>query len=210
MQELLFALLALVVGAVFCFAGYAAFRIIFPIWGFFVGFAGGAAIVAGMNHTGFAVTVLGWVVGLVVGLIFAVLAYFFYEVAVVLFAASLGYWVGSGILIGLGIKPGVLTFLVGAVVAIAIGVYSVLYNLPRYLLMFFTAFGGAFVAAGGIMLLINRIELDAFRQGFFQAVVHGSVFWTVTALIVGAVGLVTQWQISHEYDRQVREYWESN
>jgi len=210
MQELLFALLALVVGAVFCFVGYAAFRIIFPIWGFFVGFAGGAAIIAGVNHTAFIATVLGWVIGLIVGLVFAVLAYFFYEVAVVLFAASLGYWVGAGILIGLGVKPGVLTFLVGAVLGIAVAVYSILYNLPRYLLMFFTAFGGAFIAVAGIMLLIHRINLDAFRQGFFQAVVHGSVFWTVTALVVGAIGFVTQWQMNHEYDRQIREYWETN
>lgn len=210
MQELLFALLALVVGAVFCFAGYAAFRIIFPIWGFFAGFAGGAALVAGLNHTGFIATTLGWVIGLVVGLVFAVLAYFFYEVAIILFAASFGYWVGSGVLIGLGLKPGVITFLVGAAVAIAISVYAILYNLPKFLLMFFTAFGGAVIAAGGIMLLINRIELDAFRQGAVTAVIHGSVFWTITVLVVGVVGFVTQWQLSHDYDRQVREYWETN
>jgi len=210
MQELLFALLALVVGAVFCFAGYAAFRIIFPIWGFFVGFAGGAAIIAGVNHTGFIATTLGWAIGLVVGLVFAVLAYFFYEVAIVLFAASFGYWLGSGILIGLGMKPGVITFLVGAAAAVAIAAYSIVYNLPKLLLMLFTSFGGAVIAAGGIMLLINRIELDAFRQGVVTAVIHGSVFWTITVLIVGAIGFVTQWQLSAESDRQMREYWEAN
>ena len=46
MDDILLGLLAVVVGAVFCFRGYFAMRIIIPIWGAFAGFVLGAGIVS--------------------------------------------------------------------------------------------------------------------------------------------------------------------
>ena len=42
MEDVIFALLVILAGALFCFFGYLAFRIIIPIWGAVVGFSLGA------------------------------------------------------------------------------------------------------------------------------------------------------------------------
>ncbi len=45
MNDILFGTLAVLIGAVFCFRGYFAMRIIIPIWGAFAGFVLGAGVV---------------------------------------------------------------------------------------------------------------------------------------------------------------------
>ena len=97
--EILFVgLLALLLGAAFCFIGYRFFRILIPIWGFFAGFFFGAQGVVSLFGGGFLSTVTSWVIGLVVGLIFAALAYFFYYAAVVILGGSVGYANGRELL----------------------------------------------------------------------------------------------------------------
>ena len=48
MADVLVAILAIAIGAAFCFRGYLAMRIVIPIWGFFAGFAFGAGLFAGL------------------------------------------------------------------------------------------------------------------------------------------------------------------
>ncbi len=62
--EILFVgLLALLLGAAFCFIGYRFFRILIPIWGFFAGFFFGAQGVVSLFGGGFLSTVTSWVIG---------------------------------------------------------------------------------------------------------------------------------------------------
>jgi len=75
-QDFLIGLLLLVVGAAFCFVGYRFFRILIAIWGFFAGFNLGASGMVALFGQNFLGTVTGWVLGIVVGLVIAVLAYF--------------------------------------------------------------------------------------------------------------------------------------
>ena len=82
MNDIVVGLIAVLTGAVFCFRGYLAMRIIIPLWGAFAGFMLGAGIVA--TDAGFLATALGWIVGLAVALLFGLLAYLYDEVAVVL------------------------------------------------------------------------------------------------------------------------------
>ena len=81
-------------GVLLAFFGYRLFLVLLPIWGFFFGFLLGAETVQWLfNGTGLLVDVTGWVVGLVVGAIFAVLSYLFYIAAVAIIAGSLGYFI---------------------------------------------------------------------------------------------------------------------
>jgi hypothetical protein len=73
-QDVLIGLLVLLVGAAFCFAGYRFFRILIAIWGFFAGFDLGAAGMTALFGQNFLGTTTGWILGLVVGLVLAVLA----------------------------------------------------------------------------------------------------------------------------------------
>lgn len=78
MQDLILGLAAIVAGALFCFAGYLAFRLIIPLWGALAGFAFGAGLVSSITGDGFLRTLLGWGVGLACALAFALVAWWWY------------------------------------------------------------------------------------------------------------------------------------
>ena len=208
MEEVLFGVLALAVGAVFCFGGFGAFRLLLPIWGFFAGFTLGLGAVANITGDGFFATTLGWVVGLVIGLVFAVFAYLFYAAAIIIFAASVGYWLFSGLL-ALLIDRGFVTTLVGALGAVAFGLLAIYYRLPSVVIYVFTAFFGAILMVGGTMLMINQLELGSFENGIVDAVVTTSTFWSIIWLALGLFGLITQLQLSRQMTKQLNEYWEA-
>ncbi len=87
-----------------CFWGYLAFRVVIPIWGAFVGFGVGAGLIASFCGDGFLQTGLGWIVGIAVALLFAVLAYLFYEVAVVIAMGSIGFTLGVSLMVALDVS----------------------------------------------------------------------------------------------------------
>ncbi len=207
MEEVLFGLLAIAVGAVFCFGGFGAFRLLLPIWGFFAGFTLGLGAVANVTGDGFFATTLGWVVGLVIGLVFAIFAYFFYAAAVIIFAASVGFWLFSGLL-ALLIDRGFLTGLVGVAGAVIFAGLALYYKLPSVVILVFTSFFGAIAMVSGVMLMINQLELGDFENGLVDAVVTTSTFWAIVWVALGLFGLITQLQLSRQVDQELKEYWE--
>lgn len=71
LEQILVGILALLVGAAFCFSGIKWFMVLLPIWGFLVGFTFGANAIfyiAGADH-GFFADALAIVSGLVVGVL---------------------------------------------------------------------------------------------------------------------------------------------
>ena len=62
MNDIVLGVLAILIGAVFCFRGYFAMRIIIPIWGAFAGFVLGAGLVS-TGGDEFLSTALSWIVG---------------------------------------------------------------------------------------------------------------------------------------------------
>ncbi len=91
-------LIALFFGMALTFAGYRLFYFLLPIWGFVFGLGFGAQTMQALFGEGFLSTVTSWIVGFVVGLLFAVLSYMFWSVAVVVVAGALGYSVTVGFL----------------------------------------------------------------------------------------------------------------
>src|SRR3954465_9138718 len=90
-------MIGLLFGAVLLFAGYRFFIFLLPIWGFFWGFALGAQSIQALFGDAFLSTVTSWVVGFFLALVFAVLAYVFYFMAVALVGGALGYAIGVGL-----------------------------------------------------------------------------------------------------------------
>src|SRR6187455_2540636 len=103
MADILLGILAIVAGGAMLFAGQFVLRLVLPIWGFFAGFAFGAGLFAELADESFLGTALGWVTGFIFAVILALLAYFFYAVAVVLAMAAFGYVIGAGLIVALGI-----------------------------------------------------------------------------------------------------------
>jgi hypothetical protein len=199
-QDFLIGLLILLVGAAFCFAGYRFFRILIAIWGFFAGFNLGASAMVALFGQTFLGTATGWVLGIVVGLVIAVLAYFLYYVAIVLLGASVGYAIGSGLIGAIGLNnPGFVSVIVGAALAVILAIVILVLNLPKLLIMVFTAIGGAATIVSGFLLLFGQIHTAALQYGFAAAAIRASWIWTLVVIVLAVVGFVAQWRTMQAY-----------
>jgi len=157
-------MIALLFGLVICFFGYRLFLILLPIWGFFFGFVLGAQTLQVIFGVGLFATVTSWVVGFVVGAIFGLLAYLFYAVAVALIAGGLGYAVGAGFMLLIGVDWGFLVWLVGIVVAVAAVVATFYFNLQKWALIAATAIVGAALCVGTFVLGVGGVALAKFIE----------------------------------------------
>jgi hypothetical protein len=198
-QIVLASLLIILLGLGLCFGGYRFFTILLPIWGFFAGFQFGATIFTNLFGQGFLSTVISWVIGLLVGIFAAVLAYLFYAGAVVLLAALVGYQLGVGIMTWIGFQPGFIPFLVGLVFALGIGALAVYLRFPKLLIILLTAFAGAGAILAGFFLALGRISLDTFQFGEVGAILRDNWLWGLLYLGIAAVGLAFQWQTTQAF-----------
>ena len=200
-QDFLIGALVLLAGAAFCFVGYRFFRILIVIWGFFAGFnLGAGAMTALFSNNPFLGTTTGIVLGLVVGVVFAALAYFFYYIAVVLLGASVGYSLGSGFIALFGLNnPGFISVIVGVALAVVFALVILLFNLPKLLIMVFTALGGAVAMLAGLLILLGQVKTAYLQYGDAVALVRASWFWTIVAIVIAVVGFLAQWRTNQEY-----------
>lgn len=199
MKELLFALIAGGLGAVLLLAGYRFGRVIIPLWGLFAGFALGASAATDALGGAFIGTTVGIVLGLVVGLVFAVFSYFFYSLAVVLLGATVGYWIGSGFISLLGFNKGFLAAVVGITVGIVFGIAALVLNAPKYFLIVITSIGGSVAIVGGVLLLLNKIELTAFDYNTAASTIANSAFWLAVSGALIVVGIIAQVKSNPDY-----------
>ena len=174
------------------FAGQFVLRLVLPIWGFFAGFAFGAGLFAGLADERFLGTVLGWVTGFVFALIFAVFAYLYYAVAVILAMAAFGFAIGSGLVVALGIDWNWVAVLVGVAVGAVLGLVSVFGNMPMIVLAVFSSIAGAVSVVAGLMLLVGSLDSADFTQSAFTDAVQDSWGWYLMLLVLALVGIVAQ------------------
>jgi predicted flap endonuclease-1-like 5' DNA nuclease len=153
------AFIASLFGLALTFAGYKLFRILLPIWGFFFGLWLGAQSIQVLFNEGFLTTITSWVVGLIVGVLFAVLAFPFYLFGVAIIASSLGYFVTVGLLLWLGMPWGWLVWLIGIVVAIALAAVTLILNLQKWVIIIASAVLGAGLVVGVFTALFKPASL---------------------------------------------------
>ena len=192
------AILALIIGVLALVAGYRLFLLLLPIWGFFAGFAMGAHATTLIFGTGFLSTATSWIVGLVAGLIFAVLSYLIYIVGVALLSAAFGYFLGAGIML-LFLDPGLIVTLVGLAGAVVMAFVVLAFNIQKPVLEFITSFGGATAVLTGILLLFGRISLEALGENPVRMVLDDSIFWLIVWLVLGFVGFGVQIASNRNY-----------
>jgi hypothetical protein len=200
------AVIALFYGSVLCFAGYRFFLFLLPIWGFLFGFGVGAQTMQAIFGTGFLSTVVSWVAGFVVALVFAVLSYLFYFLAVALLAGSIGYALGVGFMELIGFDFGLLTWLVGIVLGIIFAVGTLMLNIQKWVIIIATALMGAGVIVGTFLFLIGDLPTSALVANPVKAVLNNSPIWFIIFLVLAVLGFVSQYQTSRlwtveEYNR---------
>jgi hypothetical protein len=193
-------ILILLIGIAFCFAGYRFFRVLVAIWGFLAGFLLTAQAFAVSSGGHFLVSVVGLVIAVVVGLIVAALAYYLYVAAVVILCASVGFWVGTGLMTALGYgghSGPALT--VGIILAILLAFLTLALNLTKFLIIIITALGGASTIVTGVLLLLRVIPLDYLSLGVVGAIIRGSVLWSVIWLVLAVAGIIVQLSSTQQY-----------
>lgn len=191
-MDILFGVISIGLGALLLFSGYLLARILLPLWGFFAGFTIGAAGAADAFNTAFIGTTMGIVVGLIVGLVFALCAYFFYSLAVVLLGASLGYWVGTGLLSLIGIDKGFISALIGITLGIVFAIATISFNAAKYLLIALTSFAGSLAITKGLLLAFGKIERTSLDYITNVQTIENNTFWLIALVILFIIGLIVQ------------------
>lgn len=197
LEAIVLGLVALAIGAAFTFWGFRFFLLLLPVWGFIFGFIIGNDAVSYLfgNSFPFMATATGWVVGFVLGILFAVLSYLYYWFAIVWIGATAGYALGTGIMAWLTPNLDIVTFIIGLVVAAVFAGIFIVLRLPKFLAIAFTSFGGAFAVMAGIALILGRVPETAIHAGTVGLYVKDSLswLWVGAAVLLGMVGFVYQW-----------------
>jgi hypothetical protein len=192
-------MLALLFGMVVCFGGYRLFLSLLPIWGFFFGFALGATSLQALFGIGFLATVTSWVVGFLVGALFAVLSYMFYTFAVATMAASVGYALGAGFMNLIGLDWNWLVWLVGILAGAAAIVVTFYFSIQKYVIVAATAIGGAGMIVITLMFGYIGMTLTRFFENPIRLALNDSPLWAVFFLLLAAAGIAVQLATTRTY-----------
>jgi len=197
LEAIVLGLVALAIGAAFTFWGFRFFLLLLPVWGFIFGFIVGNDAVSYLFGSSFPfmATATGWIVGFIVGLLFAVLSYLYYWFAIVWIGATAGYALGTGIMTWLTPNHDIVTFIVGLAIAALFAIIFIVLKLPKFLAIAFTAFGGAFAVMAGLALILGRVSEDAIHNGTVGIYVKDDLswLWVAAAVLLGLVGFTYQW-----------------
>ena len=183
---------AVAVGILACFAGYRVFRIVLPILGFIVGLGIGAELAARLLGEPYLDSVTSWAVAILVGLVAASIAFFWWYASVALTIAGLGYAIGYGGAIGAGTAPATAT-IVGIVVAVVFALAAIVLRIPAAIVIIMSAFWGASAIVGGALVLLGRIGVADLRNGSVDVVIGESVVLLGAWLVVAVIGMAVQW-----------------
>jgi hypothetical protein len=184
-------LIALGFGLAVAFGGYKLLWVLLPIWGFFVGFALGAQTIQAIFGEALLISVTSWVVGFVVGAIFAVLSYLFYF-------GAFGYAVAVGLLTAIGLDFGILVWLIGIVAGVIVAVAVLRFNIQKYAVIVITAFGGTGIIVFTLLALFGGLDPAV------ASAINDSWLWFLFYVVVVAAGIFIQLQANQGYE--VEEY----
>jgi len=193
-NEVIVGLILIVLGLVVCFYGLKFFFVLLPVWGFIAGFFLGAHGVQSLLGGGFLATGASWIVGVVLGVIFAVASYFIWYIGALIAAGSVGAILGTG-LMSFITSNGVLNWIAAAIGAIVIAVLAALVMLPVFMVVVNTAFAGAAAAVIGLLFVLHRltfVEVDNGESVINSAVQH-NLPWVIVWVALAVIGSL--WQV---------------
>jgi hypothetical protein len=180
METFLVGLVGIVVGSLVAVFGVRVFFLLLPLWGFVAGVALGAQGVATLLNEGFLATVLGWGAGIALGLLFAILAGVWFWAAILILAGTVGWSLVAGLLVGIGMEPGLLVGLAGLAGAAALVVLAIVIDAPVVYVAVLTSFGGAAFAVTGALLVLGRLapaDLDGGAVGAMRGYPLAFIAW---------------------------------
>lgn len=206
MSDVVVGLLAAAVGLLLCVRGHEALRALLAAWGALVGLGLGGTLVDRWTGDGFLTTALGWMLGVVLAVLLALIAYLYYAVSVVLAMGSMGFVLGATLASALGAEHTWLLTIAGLAGGIALAVLAILADVPALLLVVLSAATGASAVIGGLMLVFGSTTLDEISEGTLTADDHEG--WFIAWPVVFVIAVVIQLTHLAEIRRAtVRESW---
>lgn len=207
MQDVVVGILAIVIGGLFCFRGYLAMRVIIPVWGALAGFVFGASLVTTFTDERFLRNITGWLLGLVFALLFAAIAYLYYEISVIIVMASIGFTLGVTAMVALDVTWSWVIILVGVIVAVALAFIAIAADLPTGLLLILTALTGASAVVLGIMLLVGTANTVDFETAVIIDAIDDAWWWWVIYAGIAIAGIVVQIRMVENLRTSLRQSW---
>ncbi len=145
MHGLLIAMLSILIGLIACFRGYQLFRILLPLLAGLYGYA------VASNWFGPDQWLVALIVGMVVCVLFALLAYVLWSVTVGIGGVALGFGVGTQLALFLGLGN-MLAPVIGIICAILFGI--MFFSARDSLVMLATALSGAGLVLSGLAVML--------------------------------------------------------
>jgi hypothetical protein len=199
-MDLFVALIAVAIGLVACFFGYRLFRAVLPVFGFVLGAIVGAQAVFLIFNDGIFATLLSIVAAVVVGIVFGLLAYFWWALGIVLAVGGMGFAIGNALLPALNLDLEIVSWLLGLAVGAGFALAAIVLRLPRVIVIAVTALWGAGATLGGVLIVLQQIEPEQLGYGAVDAVVSQSFVWLLIYLALAAVGAVWQAMTTSDID----------
>lgn len=207
MEDVAIGILAVLIGALLCFRGYAALRLVIAVWGTFAGFLLGAGLVAGVTGESFLASALSWTVGVVVALLFGALAYLYYAVSVIIGMGAIGFTLGTTAMVALGVTWSWVVVSVGLTVAILLAIMAIVGDLPLLILALLGAFAGASSVIAGLLLLFGVIDRQDLASSATSAGLQLGWWWTAGYVVLAIAGIAAQLSSAEARRGTLRDDW---
>ncbi|MDQ3410622.1 MAG: DUF4203 domain-containing protein [Chloroflexota bacterium] len=192
-MDILAGIVLLVVGLVVTLAGLRVFLFALPIIGFVIGFFIGSIALQSLFGDGFLATVASWIPGVILGIVFAAISYFWWYAGALISAGAVGASIGAGIVHAVsGASDGFVYFLLGAVGFVVFFAGALLLNLPVYIVIVNTALAGSLAAIAGALLLIDQVDRGELGRGATVAFIQEGWIWVLLWVVLAAVGIFAQ------------------
>ncbi len=198
-------IIALLIGVAMAFNGYRWFLILLPIFGFVWGFGLGAQTMHALFGYEMFATVASWVVGLIAGVVFAVLSYFFYLFGVAIFAGSIGYSLAVGLMWAIGFELNFLTWLIGIVAAVALAFVVLKFNVQKYVIIIGTSLAGAGVVIATILFAFGKVDVAQLATLAAKAAVSMNIWWWLLFVVLAGAGIYSQIVTTRSFVLEVKE-----
>jgi hypothetical protein len=190
--QILVAILAVLIGLAFAFGGWRFFLLLLPLWAFVVGFSLGTEAMRALFGDGTFATVTSWVVGFVVAVVFSVISYLYYYLAIAILAGTVGYAIGESAWGLIGNEQGAIAFVLGLVVGVIFAVGVLALNVPKYLVIVLTGLGGAAAVVAGWFILIGKVPSDNVTWWQVGLLIKDSWFYLIVWALIAAAGILAQ------------------
>jgi hypothetical protein len=198
----------LLLGGIVALFGYRMLWIILPIWGFFFGLAIGGQGVQAIFGDGFLSTPLSWVVAFAMGVLFAMMSYLFWFLAVALVGGYLGYAVVVGFFGLIGVDLGPVVWIVAIAVGIVTGFLTLRFNVQKYVVIVATSLLGAAAVVGTLLMLLNPLDPATFADHPVKVVFDQGIGWGIMLVVIALIAMAFQFASTRYYEVAQYNRWE--